>query len=387
MNLTIAAEKATKKPIVESSPAISIRNVTKSFVRRSGEQVRAIDGISLEIEKGEFLVLLGPSGCGKTTLLRVIAGLEQADSGSIRVDDSVVYDSETSIDVAPESRPASLVFQSYALWPHMTAFDNVAYPLRAQRVPKREIFRRTEEVLDLVGIPDLRDQYPGQMSGGQQQRVALARAIVGGRSVILFDEPLSNVDAKVRDHLRREIHQMQRRLGFTAVYVTHDQEEAMTLGDRIAVLRDGRIAQVDTPMNIYSSPTDRYVATFIGAADQLPGKWRVDAVGKGRIESALGQFATDWRASGGEADVDVTLVVRPEAWNLIEEKSPPADSLVLDAVVESALFLGGGRVEYWLRVFDLKFRVFRGSRDSPLHEGSSVGVFIPLAEVRIFQES
>ena len=214
-----------------AAPTVEVRGLSRTF-RSHRAAVVAVDNLSLEVRQGEMLVLLGPSGCGKTTLLRSIAGLETPDSGEIAVNGRLVYSSSKRVLVPPERRGASMVFQSYALWPHMTVGDNVAYALRSQRVEKSEIAGRTASALDTVGCLPFKERFPHQLSGGQQQRVALARAIASHHGVILFDEPLSNVDAKVRERLRIELLELQRRIGFSAVYVTHDQTEAMVIASR-----------------------------------------------------------------------------------------------------------------------------------------------------------
>src|SRR5690348_7006207 len=227
---------------------IEARSVTKLF----GE-VRAVDGIDLTAKEGEFLVLLGPSGCGKTTLMRMIAGLERPSSGDIVIDGNVVT------DLPPRARNIAMVFQSYALYPHLTVEKNIAFPLHARRVPKAEIRKKVDWAAQMFGIQRMLDRKPRQLSGGERQRVALARA------VFLLDEPLSNLDAKLRNSARDELKQFQRSLGTTTIYVTHDQAEAMGLGDRIAVLEQGRVRQVGTPQEIYGHPTDVFAATFIGS--------------------------------------------------------------------------------------------------------------------------
>jgi iron(III) transport system ATP-binding protein len=249
--------------------AISIRALTKTYGKRSAASERALEAVDLDVREGEFLVLLGPSGCGKTTLLRSIAGLERPDEGSIHIDGQLAFDGRR-VDVDPGRRPVTMIFQSYALWPHMTAARNVAFPLKCEKVPRAEIDRRVSEILTTVGIGHLGARYPGEMSGGQQQRLALARALVVGARIVLFDEPLSNVDAQVREKLRLELIKMQRTLGFTAIYVTHDQGEAMELADRIAVMSKGRIAQLDEPRHLYESPADIDVARFLGQSNELP---------------------------------------------------------------------------------------------------------------------
>ena len=252
-------------------PAIEIRDLKKFFHRAGGAEVYAIDGLSLTVAPSEFVVLLGPSGCGKTTLLRCVGGFETPDSGTIKVAGRTVFSNQPRVIVPPEQRPASMIFQSYALWPHMTVFENVAYPLRCQKLPKSEIVERTSNMLQSVGLDGLGGQHPGRLSGGQQQRVALARAMVSGEEVLLFDEPLSNVDAKVRERLRIELLSMQAEFGFAALYVTHDQFEAMELADRVAVLNHGRILQLDSPRAVYQRPASQFVANFFGNINELPG--------------------------------------------------------------------------------------------------------------------
>ena len=272
-------------------PAVRVENLVKRYRRRDGETVKAVDGISLTVHEGELVVLLGPSGCGKTTLLRCVAGLEQPDSGHVSVHGRTLFADGGRVSVPVEKRQLSMVFQSYALWPHMTVFDNVAFPLRNRRTPRAEIQRRVKRALEKVGVGDLVSSYPSQISGGQQQRVALARALVPNDGLILFDEPLSNVDARVRDELRFELLEMQREIGFSALYVTHDQSEAMAMADRIAVLGGGRIRQLAPPAEVYRRPASRYVANFVGTANEIPG--RVAAVGLDgtmTVDTAVGKI-------------------------------------------------------------------------------------------------
>jgi iron(III) transport system ATP-binding protein len=234
--------------------------------------VTAVDGVSLRIRAGEFLTLLGPSGCGKTTILRSLAGLERPTSGEIRVDGNIVFSSRLGIDVPSDKRNMSMVFQSYAIWPHMTAFENVVYGLRVRRRPAEEINKRGKWALDLVQMGQYADRRASALSGGQQQRIALARAIAFSPDVILFDEPLSNLDANLRVQMRREIKDLQRSLGVTSLYVTHDQEESLTMSDRIIVMSNGRIEQEATPDELYDYPSNRFVANFIGSANLIPGR-------------------------------------------------------------------------------------------------------------------
>jgi len=234
--------------------AIRLEDVTKSF-----GSVTAVDDISLEIQDGEFLVLVGPSGCGKSTLLRMIAGLEEVTEGTISIGDRDVT------DLAPRSRDIAMVFQSYALYPHMTVRQNMGYGLKARRTPKPEIERRVTEVAGLLGLEELLERRPAQLSGGQRQRVAMGRAIVRQPQAFLLDEPLSNLDAKLRVGMRASLAQLHQRLGVTTVYVTHDQTEAMTLGQRVAVMRDGKILQCDRPQALYARPNNLFIAAFIGS--------------------------------------------------------------------------------------------------------------------------
>ncbi|RLF04888.1 MAG: sugar ABC transporter ATP-binding protein [Thermoprotei archaeon] len=233
---------------------VVLKNVTKKFGR-----IIAVNKINLQVNDGEFMVLLGPSGCGKTTTLRLIAGLEYPDEGEIYIGDKLVN------DVPPKDRDVAMVFQSYALYPHMKVYDNIAFPLKLRKLPKREIDRKVREVAKLLQISDLLDRKPAQLSGGQQQRVALARAIVREPKVFLMDEPLSNLDAKLRVYMRAELKKLQKELKITTIYVTHDQVEAMTMADRIAVMNNGEIQQVGTPMEIYEKPKNLFVAGFIGS--------------------------------------------------------------------------------------------------------------------------
>jgi multiple sugar transport system ATP-binding protein len=220
---------------------------------------KAVDGLDLEIRDGEFMVLVGPSGCGKTTALRMLAGLEEISAGELVIDETVVN------EVAPQKRDIAMVFQNYALYPHLTVYDNMAYGLKIQKLPKAEIKQRVHEIAGVIGLEDLLDRKPKALSGGQRQRVAMGRAIVRRPKVFLMDEPLSNLDAKLRVQMRSEVARIQHELRATTVYVTHDQVEAMTMGDRVALMRRGVLQQVDTPMRLYNAPTNLFVASFIGS--------------------------------------------------------------------------------------------------------------------------
>ncbi len=263
---------------------IEVQELTKRFGK-----LEVVSHVSFALEEGELFTLLGPSGCGKTTLLRLIAGFNQVDEGRVLFDGCVVN------NLPPHERGIGMVFQNYALWPHMTVFDNVAYGLRLRRLPQDEIAQRIEAVLEKVKLTGLGDRYPGQLSGGQQQRVALARALVLNPRILLLDEPLSNLDAKIRIQVRAEIRKLQRELGITTVYVTHDQEEALTLSDRIAVFNQGRMLQVGPPRSLYERPESRFVADFIGINNLLEGTVLVDdGVADARrclrVKTALGEL-------------------------------------------------------------------------------------------------
>jgi iron(III) transport system ATP-binding protein len=261
-----------------STPHIEVEDL----VVRYGD-VTAVKGISFTVRRGEHLTLLGPSGCGKTTTLRAIAGLEQPSAGEIRIDGRVVYSSSRRVNVPAEKRGVSMVFQSYAIWPHMTVFDNVAYGLRVRRLGKKDIAEKVQWALKLVRMSDLADRSAAKLSGGQQQRVALARSFVFSPTVILFDEPLSNLDAKLRAEMRLEIKELQHQLGITSVYVTHDQEEALAISDRVIVMHAGAIEQIGTPHEIYDAPRSAFVADFVGAANLLRGTLRPDLARDGLV--------------------------------------------------------------------------------------------------------
>lgn len=364
------------------SPVVSVQGLNKQFRRADGSVVNAIDDVSFDVHEGDFIVLLGPSGCGKTTLLRSVAGLERPDSGTIRIHDRVTFSPEHGVEVPPEKRPVSMVFQSYALWPHMTAYKNVAYPLESQSRSERgsDIGARVRRVLEMVGIPELEQQYPNQLSGGQQQRVALARALVRGDGLILFDEPLSNVDAKVREQLRLELLSMQRELGFSALFVTHDQVEAMELAHRIAVLREGRIEQFGTPQEIYNTPASRYVANFIGSTNEFVGHVgsidRDGVVVETRQGRVVGRPGSDALATGS----DVAAFCRPE--HCVASREEPNTANRWHGIVRAPLFVGS-HTEYLVELDDGTHLRLWSPRGDLIAEGSPVWVSVDPADVHV----
>jgi iron(III) transport system ATP-binding protein len=362
-----------------ASGSVRVDHLKKTFRREDGTTIAALDDVSIDIHPGEFLVLLGPSGCGKTTLLRCIAGLEQPESGEIEIDGRLVFSAARKVRVPPESRRLSMIFQSYALWPHMTVFDNIAYPLKCRKHPRSQIEPQVRSVLSKVGIGHLADQYPAQISGGQQQRVALARAIVSQDSLVLFDEPLSNVDAKVREQLRLELISMQREIGFSALYVTHDQTEAMELGHRVAVMREGDIAQLGTPREIYGAPTSRYVANFIGTTNEIEG-----SVGDGGgdeivVHSSIGSVVAGSGAAGFGRNDAVVAICRPESCEL--SLVEPSGANRFRGTVSTSLY-AGAYTEHVVTVGEVVFRV-RTSEATLFDNGAEVWLSIPPSAVRM----
>jgi multiple sugar transport system ATP-binding protein len=309
---------------------VLIRNLNKKY-----DEVHAVKGVNLEIRDREFVVLVGPSGCGKTTTLRMVAGLESITSGDVLIGDTVVN------DLPPMDRDIAMVFQNYALYPHMSVYDNMAFGLKMRKFARPEIDRRVRDAADILGIEDYLKRKPRQLSGGQRQRVALGRAIVRHPQVFLFDEPLSNLDAKLRVQMRVELKKIHDRLGTTAVYVTHDQVEAMTLGDRVVVMKDGVVQQVGEPLELYNRPANRFVAGFIGSPAMNFAKVGVAeengaiyAVGEGLRLTLPAALAARLRSYVGE---EVTLGIRPEDL-LLDGGS--ADGLSFGAVVEVIEQLG-----------------------------------------------
>ncbi|MGE5538185.1 MAG: ABC transporter ATP-binding protein [Gemmatimonas sp.] len=288
-----------------------------NVVKRFGDHV-IVDGVSFSVAPGEFFTLLGPSGCGKTTTLRLLAGLETPDEGEIVLEGRCLAAPRKGIDVPPHKRRIGMMFQSYAIWPHLSVFENVAFPLRARRQPQDTIKARVSEALELVGLSGLQDRGATQLSGGQQQRVALARAIVHTPSLLLLDEPLSNLDVKLRDQMRTELHGLQNRLNLAVVYVTHDQSEAMSLSDRIAIVNKGRIEQIGSPADVYERPLTRFVGDFLGRTVILRGTMYVDSGRRWVDVSGEGRVAVESESDGHFRDGDaVRILSRPEEITLL----------------------------------------------------------------------
>jgi len=318
---------------------VQIHNLEKYF-GEDKERVHVLKGVSLDIPEGSLYTFLGPSGCGKTTTLRCVAGLERPEGGKINIDGKAVFSGGERVYVPTNKRPIGMVFQSYAIWPHMTVFENVAYPLTIQRRPKSEIKKRVQDVLKIVGLHGLEDRPAPKLSGGQQQRVAFARALVNEPKVMLLDEPLSNLDAKLREQMRFEIKALQRRVKITTIYVTHDQGEALAISDQIAVMHAGKLIEVGTPHQLYSRPKRKFTATFLGLTNLIEGQ--VIELGrdskKGRMETKKGIFSFV-PASGLANNRPAVISIRPEHIEVIKQK-PQISENVLEGTVKEAIFMG-----------------------------------------------
>jgi len=288
------------REVTFATASIRLENLTKQF-----KEVLAVDDVTLEVEPGTLVCLLGPSGCGKTTTLRMIAGFEDPTAGRILIGD------EDVTEMPPYSRPTAMVFQSYALFPHMSVYENVAYGLKARRTPKNEIPEKVQEALALMELEGQEEKSPSQLSGGQQQRVALARALVIRPKVLLFDEPLSNLDAQLRVRMRGELREVQHRLGITSVYVTHDQEEAFSIADLVAIMNQGKLTQLGSPIDLYRRPADRFVAEFVGLSNVVPAEL-VQSNAEGADVRVLGQVIHSQQPPA-KPKADVSVVLRPEA--------------------------------------------------------------------------
>ncbi len=348
--------------------------------------VKALDQVSLEIGDGEIFFLLGPSGCGKTTLLRTIAGFCQPDGGM------VAFDGRPVTGVPPHQRNAAMVFQNYALWPHMTVAENIAFGLTVpgRKTPRTERDRRVRTIMDAMHLAELAARKPAQLSGGQQQRVALARALVVQPACLLLDEPLSNLDAKLRQEMRVEIRRLIKQTGITAVYVTHDQQEALSMADRCAILQDGRIAQIGAPAQLYEHPQSRFVADFIGGANLLPGKI-LAAPGAGHLRVSAGASAqVVWVGRPAAENMTftpgqpVTICARPERIRLQTNPSGPDNGAnIFQGVIAETLYFGHA-VEYWLSLPDgLALRAAVPAGAEPRAAGASIAFCVDPADVMV----
>jgi len=357
-------------------PDVVISKLHKEF---SGTTV--LSEIDIHIKDGEFFTLLGPSGCGKSTTLSCLAGLEKPTSGHIAIGDVVFFDSDDHTYVPPEARNLGMVFQSYALWPHMTLEQNLAMPLNIRKVPKAEQKTLIYEALDKVGMAHLMKRYPHQLSGGQQQRIALARALVYSPRVLLLDEPLSNLDAKLREQARVWLKRLQTELGITTIYVTHDQEEALAMSDRIAVMSNGNLMQVGTPEEIYETPATAEVAAFIGKSNFIDGTIESVSNGTATISTEDGGAVIEAPLDGAFAAGDaVTVAFRPERATLVPTAAAePEESVVLSGTVIAASYVGS-RVEYAVK-FGRRTLLVDHYRSGFSGE---VGISVPFDAVRVY---
>ena len=318
--------------------AVRVSNLVKRYSTDEGA-VNAVREVSFNVEEGEFFTLLGPSGCGKSTTLRCIAGLEKADGGEIAIDDMIVVSSDGNGYVPAHQRPIGMVFQSYAIWPHMNVFDNVAFPISRGKgkLPKSQVRERVLEALSLVRLDGLENRPAPQLSGGQQQRLALARALVRQPKALLLDEPLSNLDAKLRDEMRVELKTLTERLNITTIFVTHDQLEALTLSDQIAVMRDGEIVQLGSPKEIYSTPVSRFTAEFIGTTNLLEGTLVSSSRGVAKVNTPQGEILCTPVDSLNVND-KVSLAIRPA--NIVVKATKNAKDNAIQGKIETMVFLG-----------------------------------------------
>lgn len=342
-----------------------LHNLTKSF----GGKV-AVDRVGITVEKGEFLTLLGPSGCGKTTTLRLVAGFIVPDDGEIAVGGKIVASARGGIFVPARKRGMAMVFQSYAIWPHMSVFENIAYGLRVRKLQEGDVKKRVMAALDKVRLTEFAKRSPNQLSGGEQQRVALARALVVEPEVLLFDEPLSNLDAKLREEMRFEIRDLQRKLGITTFYVTHDQAEAMAISDRIAVMNGGRIHQVGSPYEIYRYPADRFVASFVGLANLIEGQVTGLNENNMLIDLETGNSIRTPLLQGAGRGSHVLISIRPEDIDITDIEMGGNNSIA--AKVERIAFLGSV-VDFQVSVGDRSIRV-HSAAPSKFEIGSPVAL-------------
>jgi putative spermidine/putrescine transport system ATP-binding protein len=349
---------------------LEIENLRKVFVGSVGVQ-----HFDIAVERGEFISFLGPSGCGKTTTLRMVAGFEQPTAGQIRIDGRDV------VGLRPNQRNIGMVFQSYALFPNMTVAQNIAFGLKIAKRPEVEIKLRVAEMLEMIKLPHLRDRFPYQLSGGQQQRVALARAIAGKPQLLLLDEPLSALDAKIRASLRSEIRELQRKLGITTIYVTHDQEEALAMSDRIVVMSEGRIEQLGTPFEIYNRPKTRFVASFVGTLNVLRGEVADPQKGTARVDEQEIRLAQP--LDGTKSGERRAFALRPEAVSLA--KAEP-DRNALRGTIEDVSFLGAiVRIKVRLKENLVSLDTFNNQASPPPERGQPATISFAPADLQLLE--
>ncbi len=361
-------------------PGVSIKGLNKTF-----GDVNAVKDVSLEIKDGSLVTLLGPSGCGKTTTLRCVAGLEDPTEGEISIGDDVVYASAAKKNMPPEKRQIGMVFQSYAIWPHMTVFDNIAFPLKIRHATKQAIKDGVNRALTTVRLEGLGSRPATDLSGGQQQRVALARALVHDPRLLLLDEPLSNLDASLREHMRVELKELQKRLKITSIYVTHDQLEAMSISDAVAVLDKGEIVSLGQPRDIYDRPTNKFVASFVGRTNFIESKIVSKGKDNCKLDSKIGLIDSQSKAEGFKQGETVLCAIKPENLHL-HTKQPSSKTNVFDATVEYASFLGGYS-EVIVSVGSETIRIHGKSEDLNVENGKKVILELPAHQCVIIKKS
>ena len=362
------------------SSGVTLTGLTKIFPTPEGTgETYAVNNIDLNVDNGELVTLLGPSGCGKTTTLRMISGFEYPTAGNITIGGKNVA------NTPPNKRGVSMVFQSYALFPHLSVWENIAYGLRVQKLPKQEILARTGKAVKLMQLDGLEKRFPNQLSGGQQQRVSLARAVVIEPSVLLFDEPLSNLDAKLREYMRDELRSLQKRLGITSVYVTHDQSEAMAISDRVAIMKDGDIIQLGTPQEVYEYPNSKFIANFIGKANFMPSVLinKDDTNAIIEMEGHRLIIPNPGDMEGVELNDNCSLALRPESAHL----SADENSEGISGKVVRATYLGN-KIEYEVEtaIVPLVIEIYNPQRTSRFVEGDNVKVMMDLDCIRVLKE-
>ena len=356
-----------------SDVAIKLENLSKTY---PGASERAVDGLSLEVADGEVFTLLGPSGCGKSTTLRMVAGLEEPDEGSIYFGGKAVALTHEGFALPPEKRNVGMVFQSYAIWPHMTVEENVGFPLKARKFPSAEIKPRIAKVLELVGMAGMEKRPGPLLSGGQQQRVALARALVNEPRILLLDEPFSNLDAKLREQMRLEVKLLQKRLNIAILFVTHDQVEALSLSDRVALMNHGVIQQQGSPRLLYEEPENEFVRDFVGKTLLFKGKVQTGNP-SGQVAIAVDGapdciiFGRTYTPEGMKSGASAFVAVRPEDVEISPATATQAPAGMIGGTVMTALFTGE-RIEYQLEVDGQRVMLIYGERHDPLPEGANI---------------